>query len=93
MGAVSIKLRNILDIEESTFTYDIPGQVSLFDMLNEWGVSNAPGLAQRVFDPETGGVASTIMVIQNGRSVKSDDPKKTIVTPGDEITIFPIIVG
>jgi len=93
MGAVSINLRNISDIEERTFSFDISGEVSLFDMLSAWGALYAPGLAKRVFDPETGGIASTIMIIKNGRSVKSDDPRTTIVSPGDDITVFPIIVG
>jgi len=93
MGAVSLLLRNISDVEERKYTIDIPGDVSLFDMLSTWSEENAPGLTKRVFDPETGDVSGTMMVIKNGRSVKSEDPRVTIVSPGDEITVFPIIVG
>ena len=93
MGAVSLIIRNIPDIEEKTFSFDIPGDVSLFDMLSAWSEENAPGLTKRVFDPETGCISGTIMIIKNGRSVKSEDPRVTIVSPGDEITVFPIIVG
>ena len=93
MGSVSIQILKIPDIKESVFSYDIAGEASLFDLLNAWGAKNAPGLPKRVFDNETGGIASTILVLRNGRSVKSEDPRTTIVAPGDSITITPIIVG
>jgi len=93
MGGVSIKLQNITSVKESLFTFDITNDISLFELLNSWGALHAPELPGRVFCAETGIIASTMMVIINGRSVKSDDPKTTMVSPGDEILITPIIVG
>jgi len=93
MGSVSIRLLNISDIKESKFSYDIAGEACLSDVLNNWGAQNAPGFLKRVFDPETGSIASTILILKNGRSVKSEDPKTTMVSPGDVIIIMPILVG
>ena len=93
MGSVSIQLSNIKDVEESEFTYEIAGEASLFDMLNTWGAQHAPSLRERLFDPESGGIATTILILKNGRSVKSEDPKTTMVSPGDVLMIMPILVG
>jgi len=93
MGSVSIQLSNITDPAENMFTYDIDCAVSLFDMLSAWGAQSAPGLLKRVFDPESGSIASTILILINGRSVKSEDPRTTMVSPGDTIMIMPILIG
>ena len=93
MGGVSIKLTSFPGMEESVFSFDIACETSLFDVVSEWGAQNAPDILRRVFDLQTGGVAGNMLIIQNGRSVKSDDPKTTMVSPGDAITIAPIIIG
>jgi len=80
-------------VEENEFSYDISGEISLFDLLNTWGAQNAPGLLKRLFDPELGSIASMILILINGYSVKSDDPKTTMVSPGDIIFIKPVLVG
>lgn len=93
MGVVSIQISNIPDVKESMFLYDIGDEACLFDTLNAWGTEKAPGVLKRIFDPETGSIAGTMIVLINGRSVKSEDPKKTTVSPGDVILIAPILVG
>ena len=93
MGVASIQLSNIPDIKKSFFSYDIGDEASLFETLNAWGAEEAPGVLKRIFDPETGSIAGTMIVLINGRSVKSEDPKKTMVSPGDVILIAPILVG
>ena len=93
MGSISIQLSSISDIDESMFSYDIASEATLFDVLGTWGARDAPDLMKRVFDPETGGIAASILILKNGRSVKSEDPKMTMVSPGDAIIIMPILVG
>ena len=93
MGSVSIQLSNVSNIKERMFSYEIAGKASLFDVLNTWGAQNAPDLLKRLFDLETGSIASTILILLNGRSVKSEDPKTTMVSPDDAIIIMPVLVG
>jgi len=78
---------------DSSFTYEITGQITLTDLMYDWGRQNAPGVPDRLFDPVTGYIAGTMLVLLNGRSVKSDDPKTTMVYPGDVIYITPILIG
>lgn len=93
MSCVTIRLSNISNMEESEFLYDIAGESCLFDVLNAWSAQNAPGPLKRIFDPEIGSIAGSILILLNGRSVKSKDPKTTMVSPGDVITIMPVLIG
>ena len=93
MGSVSIRLMNFPSVADGGFSHELTGETSLYELLSEWGGQCAPSILKRLFEPESGGVAATILILLNGRSVKSDDPKTTMVSPGDEITIAPILLG
>ena len=82
-----------LNLGENEFSYEVAGVVSLADLLNGWCSQNAPSLIERVFDKDTGCIAGTAMVLLNGRSVKSEDPKTLMVSPGDSISVMPILIG
>ena len=95
MGTVSITLSPgfLLDLKDNEFSYEIPDSTSLAELLGGWCSINAPELIERIFDKETGGIAGTAMVLVNGRSVKSDDPKTLQIHPGDSISVLPILIG
>jgi len=92
-GTVSIALSPAFQNAANSFAFEIAGPISLTALLNEWGSRNAPKLLAKLFDPETGFVADSILIVLNGRSVKSDDPETTIVSPGDSLYISPIVLG
>lgn len=93
MADVSIRVSSGFNLKEPEFRHDIAGQMNLFDLLTEWSAQNAPEVLKRFFDPETELIASTTLILLNGRSVKSDNPKTTMVSPGDSIYITPILLG
>ena len=95
LGAITLSLSHgfLLNFERNEFLCEIAGETSLFDLLTGWCSENALELLERLFDKNTGAIAGTVMILLNGRSVKSDDPKTLMVSPGDNMTIFPILVG
>ena len=93
MGSVTIKLASSFHLKENTFSWDIGDRTSLAELLSGWGAANEPELLGKLFNPETGFIAEMVLVLQNGRSVKSVDPKSTTVSPGDSIYITPILPG
>ena len=93
MGTVSIHLMNGFQLEKNTFTFCIDDTMSLYDLMHEWGAQEAPEALGRLFHHETGYIAPTILILLNGRSVKSDDPRKTMVSSGDRIAVTTILVG
>ena len=95
MGSVSITLSPgfLLELKDSEFSYDIPGSMSLNDLILGWCAKNAPELPERLFDKNTGGIAGNAMILLNGNSVKSEDPKKLLISPGDKISMHPILIG
>ena len=93
MGSVSIRFSSGFDIPTTGFSYDITNTVSLVDLMNTWCGQNAPEVFGKIFDSETEYIAATMLITLNGRSVKSDNPKTTMVSPGDSLYITPILVG
>jgi len=93
MGSVSIRLMNGFYLEKDTFAYDVSDSMSLYNLLHEWGAKEAPEALDRLFDQTTGYIAQTILILVNGRSVKSDNPKTVMVSPGDTVAITTILVG
>jgi sulfur carrier protein ThiS len=93
MGSVSIRLAPGFSMEKNEFSYDIQEQTNLADLMVKWGSQHSPEALDRLFDPETEYIASTMMILLNGKSVKSDDPKTTMISPGDSIYITPILLG
>ena len=93
MGSVSIRFANGFKLETNDYLFDITNTVSLADLMGAWCGQNAPEILGRLFKPETGEIAVSIMITLNGRSVKSDNPRMTMVSPGDSIFITPILVG
>lgn len=93
MGSVAINLAPGFQREESAFTWEIPAPVCLADLLEDWGSRCAPELLGRLFDREAGGIAASILILVNGRSVKSEDPRATMVSPGDSVLIAPVLLG
>ena len=93
MGSISITLSNLPDIGRDMFAYELESEKCLYDILRDWCEKSAPGFEKRLFDPVTGGIGATMLVLQNGRSVKSEDPRETMISPGDALSILPILIG
>ena len=93
MGNVSIRLALGPILQEKAFSYNITEQISLADLMNEWGSQYAPEVLKQLFDPQTEYIAGSILILLNSRSVKSDDPRKTVISPGDDVFITRILIG
>jgi len=93
MGIVTIKLASSFRLEENIFSRETGGQTNLTDLLTGWGADHAPDLLGKLFDAETGFISEMVLVLLNGRSVKSGDPKTTMVSPGDSLYITPVLPG
>ncbi|MCL2166381.1 MAG: hypothetical protein FWH49_03735 [Clostridiales bacterium] len=65
----------------------------LTDLLEQWSSRDAPGAADKIMDRENGCIAAAVLILLNGRSVKSEDPETVLISPGDSIKIMPILLG
>lgn len=75
------------------FSFPLTDQMSLAGLLDEWCAQNAPETLDKLIDPQTQCIAASTLITINGRSVKSDDPETTMVSPGDRIYITKILIG
>ncbi|MCL1848997.1 MAG: aldehyde ferredoxin oxidoreductase family protein [Clostridiales bacterium] len=69
------------------------GETNLYEVLYEWENEDGSAEMPKTIDESTGYAAASIMILLNGRSVKSEALKTVTVLPGDEIRITPIVIG
>jgi hypothetical protein len=93
MGSVSIRFSQSFKPAAGVFLHNIADPVSLFDLMRTWCGNNAPEVFAKLFEPKTEYIAGAMLITLNGRSVKSDNPKTTMISPGDVIYVTPILVG
>ncbi|MDR0469853.1 MAG: hypothetical protein LBH09_07770 [Peptococcaceae bacterium] len=93
MGIVSIKLSPDFQFTENAYALSVDKQMPLAVLLDSWGACYAPDFLAKLLNRETGMVAANILIILNGYSVKSEDPMLTMVSPGDNLFIAPILLG
>jgi len=93
MAYVTVAFSKGFDLEDSEFVWEVPGPISLARLLTDWGAAQTPGLSDRFFDRETGGIAASVLITLNGSPVKSGDAAVVAVSPGDEIFIMPALTG
>lgn len=70
---------------------DLPAGSTVCDLL-ETLASSSPNLRDQIFDP-TGQVREDVNVMVNGRHILSLEGTKTLLSEGDEVALFPAVVG
>jgi MoaD family protein len=64
------------------------------DLLENLFARYGPELRAMVLDAKTGGITPNIQILVNGRPYRTlPDKLKTLLTSGDEISLFPPIAG
>ena len=81
------------ELEDAGYSFPVSGQTSLADLLAGYCAEYSPETLEKIIDPRTRLIAAATLVTVNGRSVKSEDPETTMLSPGDSIYITRILIG
>ncbi|HPJ30369.1 MAG TPA: MoaD/ThiS family protein [Methanothrix sp.] len=79
------------DLLEGEMELDLAGGATVLDLLNQIAARSGD-LRYQIFNP-SGEVREDVNVMVNGRHFESLDGGKTPLSEGDEVAIFPAVVG
>ncbi|MGP3667330.1 MAG: ubiquitin-like small modifier protein 1 [Candidatus Bathyarchaeota archaeon] len=82
-------LREIAGEKERTLELDKP--VTVYEALNILSEFYGEKFREEIFEAET--LTENLTILVNGLNIKTLDGVKTVLNDGDEISIFPPIVG